>query len=203
MKSLPEPKLQGRITVEEAIARRRSVRDFVKKSLSDEELSQLLWAAQGITDKANNYRAAPSAGPKFPLETYVAMAEGLFHYLPEKHSLELIKKSDERRALAEAALNQRWMETAAAIFIFTAVFNRTTHHYGQRGVMYVHMEAGHAAENLHLQAVALDLGSTPVGPFDDERVARILGITKTETPLYLIPVGKEARPGRARAGAAP
>lgn len=181
------------MTVEEAIVRRRSVRDFARESLSDGELSQLLWAAQGITDKANNYRAAPSAGPRYPLETYVAMAEGLFHYLPEKHALELIKKSDERRALAEAALNQRWMETAAAIFIFTAVFTRTTHCYGQRGVMYVHMEAGHAAENLHLQAVALDLGSTPVGPFDDERVARILGITKTETPLYLIPVGKEAR----------
>lgn len=145
VKTLPEPKLNGRISVEETIARRRSVREFVNIRLNDQELSQLLWAAQGITDRANNFRAAPSAGATYPLETYVALAEGLFHYLPEKHALELLKSNDERRALAEAALNQRWMESAAAIFIFTSVSARTTQRYGQRGIMYIHMEAGHDA----------------------------------------------------------
>lgn len=192
LKMLPEPKRQGHVSVEEAIAKRRSVRAFADIRLTDQELSQLIWAAQGITDRDNGYRAAPSAGATYPLETYLATADGIFHYLPEKHALEPVRKSDARKALAMAALGQRWIETAAAIVIFTTVPERTTRRYGNRGLMYIHMEAGHAAENVHLQAVALGLGSAPIGAFDESAVVKILNLTKTETPLYIIPIGKEA-----------
>ncbi|MFH1969584.1 MAG: SagB/ThcOx family dehydrogenase [Verrucomicrobiota bacterium] len=193
MKSLPEPNLKGQMSVEEAIARRRSVREFTRAPLTERELGQLLWAAQGITDRARGFRAAPSAGATFPLETYVATLGGIFRYRPDKHALEPVRAGDTRRALAAAALGQRWIESASAVIVFTAVPERTTRRYGSRGLMYIHMEAGHAAENLHLQAVAMGLGSAPVGAFDEAAVAKILNLTKTETPLYLIPVGKEAR----------
>lgn len=190
---LPEPNLKGQMSVEEAIARRRSVREFARAPLTERELGQLLWAAQGITDRARGFRTTPSAGATFPLETYVATPDGIFRYHPKQHALESVKAGDVRRALATAALGQRWVETAAAVIIFTTVPERTTHRYGPRGTMYIHMEAGHAAENLHLQAVAMGLGSAPVGAFDESAVAKILNLTTTETPLYLIPVGKEAR----------
>lgn len=193
LKSLPEPVLKGRVSVEESIAKRRSVRAFTDYRLTDQELSQLLWAAQGITDRENGFRAAPSAGATYPLETYLAAADGIFHYLPDKHALELVRKSDARKALAAAALGQHWIESASAIILFTAVPERTMRRYGQRGLRYIHMEAGHAAENVHVQAVALGLGSAPVGAFDDAAIAGIFGLAKTETPLYLIPVGKESR----------
>lgn len=190
LKVLPEPKTKGSISVEEAISKRRSVRSFSGVPLTDEELSQLLWSAQGITEKKRKFRAAPSAGATYPLETYIVTAEGIFHYLPEKHALEEVKKGDFRKDLSGAALNQRWVRTAPAIIVFAAVLERTTRRYGKRGNMYIHMEAGHAAENVHLQAVALGLGSVPVGAFKDDEVAKVIGLSDREKPLYLVPVGK-------------
>jgi len=190
VKSLPQPKQTGDVSVEEALSKRRSVRSFSGKRLSDAELSQLLWAAQGITDKGRGYRAAPSAGATYPLETYAVTPDGIFRYLPREHAIEEVRKGDFRGELAVAALGQLFVRSAPLTVAFTAVPERTTRRYGQRGNMYIHMEAGHAAENIHLQAVALGLGSVPVGAFDDKAVAEVLGIPKEEKPLYLIPVGR-------------
>lgn len=186
----PQPELKGKMSLEEAIAKRRSVRSYNGAPLSDRELSQLLWAAQGITDTAQGLRAAPSAGVTYPLETYVVDASGVFQYLPDSHQLRKVLENDLRSDLASAALNQRWVHEASAVIVFAAVTERTTGRYGKRGLMYVHMEAGHAAQNIHLQAVALGMGSVPIGAFDNSAVARVLKLPADQTPLYLIPVGR-------------
>lgn len=191
LKYLPAPKTEGTISVEAAISKRRSIRSFSRESLMDDVLSQILWAAQGITAKQNHRRAAPSAGATYPLETYLVTAKGVYHYHPDKHALTEVKQGDARKALAEAALGQRWLREAPATLVFTAVPERTTRRYGSRGMMYIHMEAGHAAENVHLQAVALGLGSVPIGAFSEQDIAKVLNLPKGEIPLYLIPVGKE------------
>lgn len=193
VKELPVPKEKGGLSVEAAIAERRSVRSFADSALSEEEIAQLLWAAQGVTDKSDRLRAVPSAGATYPLETYVVTREGVFHYLPEKHALESIKQGDSRKALAEAALGQTCVRHAPATFVFAAVPERTTKRYGNRGVMYIHMEAGHAAQNIHLQAVALGLGSVPVGAFDEAMAASVLGVPKGQQVLYMVPVGRPSQ----------
>ncbi|MCX8108831.1 MAG: SagB/ThcOx family dehydrogenase [Verrucomicrobiae bacterium] len=178
------------MSVEEAIVSRRSIRSYSGVPLTDDELSQLLWAAQGITDTRRNYRAAPSAGATFPLETYVVTQTGIYRYDPPRHALEELKTGDLRRKLASAAYEQSFVAEAGATIVFAAVPQRTTQRYGTRGHMYIHMEAGHAAQNVHLQAVALGLGSVPVGAFDDDAVASVLGLPRGQIPLYLIPVGR-------------
>ena len=187
--SLPAPVRAGRMTLEEAMARRRSVREFVAKPLSEQQLGQLLWAAQGITH-GDGLRTAPSAGALYPLEIYVATAAGVFHYDPHKHVLVRTQEADARPALWRAALEQDQIRDAGAVFIFTAVFERTARKYGAaRTPRYVHIEVGHAAQNLLLQAVALNLGSVPVGAFRDAEVQKSLNLPKEQEPLYLIPVG--------------
>lgn len=190
MIKLPQPETKGKISVEETIAKRRSVRSYNGAPLSDKELSQLLWAAQGITDAAHGFRAAPSAGATYPLETYVVCASGVFHYNPKGHALRKIMENDLRADLSSAALGQTFVRKASAVIVFAAVAERTTGRYGKRGLMYIHMEAGHAAQNIHLQAVALGLGSVPVGAFDEQVVAKVLKLPADQTPLYLIPVGR-------------
>lgn len=190
--SLPAPEQKGRLSLEEALARRRSVREFRRRPLTQRELSQLLWAAQGVTD-AEGLRTAPSAGALYPLELYVATGEGLFHYEPRKHQLHGRAERDLRTALYRAALEQECVRDAPAVFIFVAVYERTIRKYGaSRSPRYVHMEAGHAAQNLLLEAVALGLGGVPVGAFDDVGVQKALGLPPEEKPVYLVPVG-EAR----------
>jgi len=193
MQKLPGPKTNGTMSVEAAIAARRSVRAFAGAVLSDQELSQLLWAAQGITDARGRFRAAPSAGGTYPLVTYLVTSNGVFRYHPKPHALEEVRTGDQRGALAEAALGQACVRQAGAVLAFAAVPERTTERYGVRGVMYIHMEAGHAAENIHLQAVALGLGSVAVGAFDDAAVAKVLNLPNGEVPLYLIPIGRPAK----------
>jgi len=188
--SLPPPDPEGGMSLTQALARRRSRREYGMRDLTEDELSQLLWAAQGITD-SRGFRTAPSAGATYPLETYVATVRGLFHYRPQGHRLVRIGEDDLRSALAGAALQQRWVREAPAVFIFSAVRERTSRRYGQRAERYIHMEAGHAAQNLLLQAVALGLAAVPVGAFYDDQVAEILGLPQDEAPLYLIPVGEE------------
>jgi SagB-type dehydrogenase family enzyme len=190
MKSLPQPRSKGPLSVEEAIAGRRSVRSYAPQGLTDEELSQLLWAAQGITERRQGLRAAPSAGATYPLETYVVTAEGVFHYEPAGHALRATRAGDVRTKLAAAALGQEFVRRAPVTIVLAAVPERTTRRYGRRGLTYVHMEAGHAAQNMHLQAVALGLGSVPVGAFDDDAVTEVLGLPPAQIPLYLIPVGR-------------
>jgi SagB-type dehydrogenase family enzyme len=189
VRALPAPQRAGKISVEEAIARRRSIREFKKSPLSDQELAQLLWATQGITH-SGGLRAAPSAGALYPLELYVATSEGFFHYQPQAHRLIRRSQHDLRASLARAALDQAMVREAPAVFVITAVFERTAQKYGPaRAPRYVHLEAGHAAQNLLLEAVALGLGAVPVGAFHDEPVEQALGLPADHKPLYLIPVG--------------
>ncbi len=186
---LPDPRVVSDVSLEEALAGRRSVRDFATTPLSVDELSQLLWAAQGVTS-ARGFRTAPSAGALYPLELYVVTPDGVYRYLPDRHGLERLSSEDLGAALAEVALGQEAVADAAAVFIVTGVYARTAQKYGDRAERYVHLEAGHAAQNLQLQATALGLGSVPVGAFDDAGVQDVLGLPDDHDPLYLIPVGR-------------
>jgi SagB-type dehydrogenase family enzyme len=186
---LPPPDRTGRMTLEQALARRRSVREFTAQGLSEQELSQLLWAAQGITHP-DGRRTAPSAGALYPLELYVATASGFYHYDPHEHRLNLHSEGDLRPALYRASSEQDCVREAPAVFVITAVYERTEREYGrERGPRYVHLEAGHAAQNMLLQAVPLGLGGVPVGAFHDDAVQKALSLPRDHQPVYLIPIG--------------
>lgn len=185
---LPPPRLKGEVSLEETLSRRRSVRDFTDAPLTWEQIGQLLWATQGLTADWGG-RTSPSAGALYPLELYVALPEGAYHYLPRAHQVELVSSSDLREALWKPALLQDWVREAPAVFIIAAVYERTERKYGSRAERYVKLEAGHACQNLLLQAVALDLGAVPVGAFYDDEVQAVLGLPADHEPLYLVPVG--------------
>lgn len=187
--TLPTPMREGRLSLEETLAHRRSVREFADEPLTDRALSQLLWAVQGITDPGG-YRTVPSAGALYPLEIYVATVDGFYHYEPRQHQLNQRSNRDLRLAIYRAALAQDAIIEAPAVFVITAVYERTIHRYGEaRSPQYVHLEAGHAAQNLLLQAVALDLGGVPIGAFYDSQLQQALSLPADHQPLYLIPVG--------------
>ncbi len=188
---LSKPKEKGTVSIEETLNKRRSVRDYKKGPLSLEEISQLLWAASG----RNLYRrTAPSAGATYPLEIYLVAGEvdgleaGIYHYSYSSHSLKIVKAQDIRKRLSQAALWQDMIEKAPVSLVISAYYERTTGHYGQRGIRYVHMEVGHVGQNISLQAVAMSLGTVMIGAFDDKQVKEILEIE--EEPLYIIPVGR-------------
>jgi SagB-type dehydrogenase family enzyme len=186
--TLPEPNKSGSMPLEQAIAIRRSRRHFLPKPLTLEQIGQLAWAAQG-QDKGGRYRTTPSAGATYPLELFVITDEGMFHYLPAKHSLEKLADKDLRTALASAAWGQEFIQAAPLTLVFAAEFTRTTGRYGKRGIRYVYMEAGHAAQNVHLQAETLGLGSVAVGAFDDAAVSTVLSLPDNLEPLYMVAVG--------------
>jgi len=187
---LPPPLLSGSLSLEETLAQRRSRRAFSDTPLTNEELGQLLWAAQGITDQ-RGFRTAPSAGALYPLELYVTTGEGVFHYLPAGHQLLVLSNEDARQRLYQAALKQEAIRQGPAVFVVTAVYARTAAKYGpERAPRYVHLEAGHAAQNLLLQAVALGLAAVPIGAFHDAQVQEAMGLPPDHEPLYLIPVGR-------------
>ena len=185
---LPSPRLSGKLSLEESLARRRSKRSFTKESLNWEEIGQILWAVQGITD-SRGFRTAPSAGALYPLEIYFLTPEGVFHYLPAGHQAERISEKDLRKALSLAALGQSAVSQAPLDIVITAVYQRVTGKYGKRGERYVHIEAGHCAQNIHLQTICLGLGSVPIGAFSDVAVRKVLNLPKDCQPLYIIPVG--------------
>ena len=191
---LPEPVYQGQTSVEEAIKSRRSIRTYKKAPLSLPQLSQLLWAAQGITS-SGGYRTAPSAGALYPLELYVVVGQvegltpGVYQYHPQGHKLTLKIEEDKRIALARASVMQSWMAKAPIMLVITAFYNRTAIKYGPRAKRYVHMEVGHAAQNVYLQATSLKLGTVMVGAFADPAVKEILSLRKTEEPMAIMPVG--------------
>jgi SagB-type dehydrogenase family enzyme len=187
---LPTPARSGVVSLEEVLSQRRATREFIPGPLSERQLSQLLWAAQGITG-SEGYRTAPSAGALYPLEIYVVLPAGFYHYDPARHRLDRISAEDLRPALCRAALEQQAVREAEAVFVITAVYERTAQKYGTaRGSRYVHLEAGHAAQNLLLEAVALGLGAVSMGAFHDAEVQKALSLSRNHEPLYLIPVGK-------------
>jgi SagB-type dehydrogenase family enzyme len=189
---LPEPSFEGNISIEEALKLRASVRNFSSRNLTREQLAQILWAAQGINRPGTRFRTSPSAGATYPLETYAVTPEGIFRYIAAEHSMISIREGDHRRELAGAALGQSSVSDAPLSVIFTAEYRRTTNRYGNRGIMYVHMEAGHAAQNVHLQGVAMGLGSVAIGAFEPEKVANIIRTEEDEIAIYIIPVGYPA-----------
>ena len=184
---LPKPKHSGDVSLEEAISKRRSVRRFSDAPVSLEDLSQILWAAQGQTD--GRYRAVPSAGALYPMELVVVMDGGVYRYAPDGHKLEEFTSTDVRSKLSDAALGQRFIKEAPLVIVITAVFERVKGKYGERGERYAFIEAGHIAQNVCLQAVALGLSTVVTGAFNDSQVRSVLKIPEDFEPLYLLPVG--------------
>lgn len=193
---LPEPSLDGKKSLERTLAERRSVREYSSEPLTIRELSQILWSAQGITDP-RGFRTAPSAGALYPLEIYVVVGNvegllsGVYRYVPQNHSIVRVLEGDKREELAKLAVEQPWVKNAAIDIVITAVYERTTAKYGERGIRYVHFEVGHAAQNVLLQATALDLGAVSVGAFYDEGLKKLLNLT-AEQPLYIIAIGRKS-----------
>lgn len=193
--SLPAPRQDSDFSIERALHERRSVRDFGKTALTQDEVSQLLWAAQGVTSR-DGLRTAPSAGARYPLELYLVAGNvenldpGIYKYVSAGHKLMKIMTGDQRRVLAAASLGQDSVADAAVVLVFTAVERRTTRKYGSRGVRYVHIEIGHASQNVFLEATALGLGAVVVGAFEDGAVGELLHLPKGEAPLYLMPLGR-------------
>lgn len=185
---LPEPRRTGEVSVEEALAARRSVRAFADVPLTEAEIGQLAWAAQGVTDRGG-YRTAPSAGALYPLELYVGTSSGTYRYEPARHALTLHREGDPRPAIQAAALHQEAIGDAPVVFVIAAVYERTSAKYGSRAPRYVQMEAGHAGQNILLEAVALGLAAVPIGAFHDDRLQAALSLPDDQRPLYLIPVG--------------
>jgi SagB-type dehydrogenase family enzyme len=195
MIKLPGPSHDGKLPVEAALLGRRSIRNYSDAPLEQGEISQLLWAAQGVV-RQGFYRTCPSAGALYPLglQLIAGKVEGLpcgsYRYNCADHSIVQFGEIDIRGGLAEAALWQSMIAKAPAVISISAVFERTTLKYGERGIRYVFMEAGHAAQNIHLQAVSLNLGTVVVGAFRDDQVKKILGLQPDESPLLLMPVGR-------------
>ena len=193
---LPAPVLRGEMSLEEAIARRRSVRDYKDEAMTLAEVSQLLWSVQGITDPDRGFRTVPSAGALYPLSIYIAagnvenLEPGVYQYLVEEHGLVFIKKGDIREELYQNALYQSWVKNAPLVMIIAADYNITAIKYGERAERYVNMEVGHAAQNVYLQATALGLGTVVVGAFDEKGVKTVSGLQEQKTPLYLLPIGR-------------
>lgn len=172
---LPMPELEGRMSVEEAIATRRSIRSYERVPLKIKQVAQILWAAQGITDPRREFRATPSAGATYPLNVYLVVGEDA-----SSHSLIILRQGDVREELARAALEQPWVKEALISLVITAVYERTTSRYGSRGIRYVRIEVGHVGQNVYLQAVALGLGTVAVGAFYDDEVRVVLGVGEDE-----------------------
>jgi SagB-type dehydrogenase family enzyme len=192
---LPQPRLDSGVSVERALQQRRSARNFGAAAITLDETAQLLWSAQGITHP-DGLRAAPSAGALYPLELFLVagnvtgLEPAVYRYSPSGHALTLVAQGDLRASVAQAALGQQWMQKAPAILVFCAVEKRTTRKYGNRGISYIYIEAGHAAQNVFLQAQALGLGAAAVGAFNEAQTASLLHLPGEQKPLYLMPAGR-------------
>jgi SagB-type dehydrogenase family enzyme len=186
--ALPEPKVSGSVSLEEAIARRRSVRAFGPSPLPVGAIGQLLWAGQGVTSP-DGKRAAPSAGALYALELYAVSATEVMHYLPHGHRAEMRATPDLRPQLQVLALGQASVGAAPVVIVVAAEPARLSQRYGARANVYADLEAGHAAQNMLLQAAALGLAAVPVGAVDGTQAARALALPSGQTVIYLIPVG--------------
>lgn len=193
--SLPQPSTAGNLSVEEALLTRKSTRTYSKEPLLLSEISQLLWAAQGITRK-DGKRTAPSAGTLYPLEMYVVCGQvhgldpGVYRYIPDRHGLAQVMSGSRQKELSAVALKQQSIQDGAAVLVMAGVYSRTAQKYGKRAERYVHIETGHAAQNIFLQATSLGLSTVVIGAFDDSGVKRILRMQYNENPLLIMPLGR-------------
>jgi SagB-type dehydrogenase family enzyme len=198
---LPSPFTTGGLPLAEGISQRRSVRSYSPEPILLFQLSQILWAAQGITDSQNDRRAIPSAGGTYPLEIYAVIGEngvetvnsGVYHYEVEDHVLHLLIPDDVRPELADAALNQDFISVAPVSLIICAIYDRALIRYSNRGERYVFIEVGHSGQNIYLQTTALGLRTVAVGAFKDEQVRKVLKLDSQVRPLYIMPIGKSPR----------
>jgi len=195
---LEPPKVESGAPLWEVMGRRRSVRTFKKEPLAKSELSQLLWAAQGIIHPEYGFRTAPSAGALYPVETYLVVNSieqiepGVYHYAVDRYELEQLRAGDFRLQVVQSALDQEMVYHANVVFIWTAVFARSKWKYRQRAYRYIYLDAGHIAQNVALAAVALNLGSCQVGALYDKEVNALLGVDGTEeSAIYMTVVGRE------------
>ena len=186
---LPEPDLNGKISLEQAIKNRRSIRQFTAKPLKITQIGQLCWSAQGITDEKKGLRAAPSAGAIYPMQLYVVLPDGLYLYYPQNHSLEKQINGDIRPMLYTAAFKQQVVQNSPCSFVIAGSVKKIEAEYRGRGEKFTYLEAGHIAQNVHLQAVALGLGSVPLGAFDPKSVAAICKLPEDLEALYLVCTG--------------
>jgi SagB-type dehydrogenase family enzyme len=193
--NLPEPRLESDVSIEAALRLRRSIREFQRGPLTIAEVSQLLWAAQGVTD-GQGLRAPPSAGALYPLELYLLVGQiatlrpNVYRYDPLHNKLQKTAGGDRRGEMSLAALEQSWIAEAPVILLIAANYRRTAAKYGARAERYVHIEVGHAAENVYLQAGALGLGTTDVGAFEDAMVKKVAALPAQEEPVLLLPIGR-------------
>ncbi|MGB9977923.1 SagB/ThcOx family dehydrogenase [Methanobacterium sp.] len=197
--NLPSPILQGNMSVEQAIQNRRSVRHYTNESITLQDVSQILWAAQGITDKAQNLRSVPSGGQVYPLEVYIivgkdgvtGLSEGIYHYNPYNNSLEKTSESDARSDLSQAANGQAWVKQAPVDIVITGDYNKMVAKYKDETLCtrFVNLEAGHAGENIYLEAEARGLVTVALGSFKDDQVHSVLGLPDNENTIYIYPVG--------------
>jgi len=193
---LPPPAHQGKMSVEQALKKRRTVRQFAHRGLELSQVSQLLWGMGGVSNR-RGLRTAPSAGATYPLEYYLVagergisgLAPGVYRYRPDTHTLELTLKGDLRAPVARACLHQMWMAEAPVMVVFSAEFRRCLARYGDRGIRYTHMEVGAASQNLFLQAEALGLAAGIVGAFQDQTLSHTLHLPPQHEPLLILPVG--------------
>ncbi len=193
---LPEPKYIGSLSVEETLKKRRSERVYKKNaSISLSEVSQILWAAQGITDP-RGLKTAPSAGALYPIEIYLVvgdmtgLSKGVYKYIPKIHGVIKVKGGDARAGLSRSSFGQSYVKEGSIVLVIAALYDRTTKKYGQRGIRYVHIESGNISQNIYLQCASLNLGTVAVGAFDDEDVKKVIGMSKEESPLLIMPIGR-------------
>ncbi len=200
--TLPQPDTKGTMSVEETMAARRSQRNFSRDGISLKNASQLLWAAYGITKSSDHpalgggLKTAPSAGATYPLQVYLLVRDvegvepGVYRYIPKDHSIVRVIDRDVKKELSAASYNQKMIEQAPACIFYSAIYSKTTGKYKERGrERYVCMDLGHSAENVFLQAVALGLGTCPVGAFNDDEVRKVMQLPVEEEPLYMMPIG--------------
>ena len=194
---LPDPSGWQALSLERAIASRRSVRDYAAAPLTLDDLSRLLHAAQGITEPRRGLRAVPSAGALYPIELYPVVRDvaglepGIYHYAVQEHALERVQAGDLHSAVMRAGLGQSVLGRAAVCFVLSAIFQRTRFKYRERAYRYVLLEAGHVGQNLCLAATGLGLGACTVGAFDDDALNDLLGLDgQEEAALYISAVGK-------------
>jgi len=189
---------EGGLPLWQVFAARRSVRQYGTKPMTTAALSQLLWSTHGVTGRAGQreLRNAPSAGACYPIDVYVvvngvkSVEPGLYRYLVDDHALQLMRPGDVGAEVAKAALGQTMCRTASVSFLWTGVFPRTTGRYGERGLRYVFMDAGHVGQNMYLAATALGYGCCTIGAFDDDAMNRVVGADgKVEAVLYGAAVG--------------
>jgi SagB-type dehydrogenase family enzyme len=196
--ALPRVKDRGGPSLWTAMGTRRSRRGFTSDPLSLEHLSQLCWAAQGVTAEMHGLplRTTPSAGGLYPIETYVVanrvagLERGVYHYYPVDHSLERLAEGDYGAAVAHAALDQGMCARAPAVFVWTAIVQRSRMKYGQRCYRYIYLDAGHVGHSVALAAEGLGLGLCAVGAFYDDEVEELVGADgEEEVAVYLACVG--------------